>query len=113
MASSPTSFTAIGLQLNIVPTVIVGTPQPSGQHVIHNLTLFNTSETSQETVKLYKYTDGDTPTDANLIVERVILPRQTWRVAEVVNKVLLNTQEISGVTTTAATVNVECSGVVV
>ena len=111
--TTPSSFTAIGLQLSTTPTIIVNSPQPSGQNIIHRLTFFNTSATLQETVKLYKYTTGETPVDANLLVERIVLPRQTWDATFAVNKVLLNTQEIAGTTTTASTVNVDCSGVVV
>jgi hypothetical protein len=112
MARIPQSFLVTGIQLGTSATTIVETTSNGTYNIIHSLSFFNTSSTLQETVKIYKYTSGGAADDADLIAEQVILPRKTWNAGVSINKVLSYDQILAASTTTATTVNVECSGII-
>lgn len=111
--STPASFTAPSLQVATSATTITAVSSAGAYNIVYSLKFTNTSTSLQETVKVYKYLTGNTPGDSELVAEKVVLPRQSWNVQEVLNLVVENGQTLGATTTTATTVNVDANGVTV
>ena len=99
-------------QLGLAATALTGNATAGTQNIVLSVTFFNQSTTLIETVKLYRYATASGISDNSLVVEKQIFPRKTWNCIEAQGRVVENGYSLAATTTTAATVNAECDGVI-
>lgn len=110
MAKTPTAFKT-ETQLGITATVLTTVPSTSASiHLIRNVTFFNQSTTLTETVTVYRYSTA--PATTNVIIVKDIPPQKTWNCVELQGKVISPGLTLAALTTTAATVNADCDGII-
>lgn len=111
MAKTSTAFKT-ETQLATTATSLSTNSASGSQNIILAVSFFNQSTTLTETIKVYRYTTASGISDNSLIVEKALPPRKTWNCIEVQGKVIENGYTLGATSTTAATVNAECDGLI-